>query len=62
MFKPSTALWTTREYKLLILDGHESHAIVGFDRFYIEEDYSIIYTFLFLLSSSAIRYFLLCIS
>ena len=37
MFKPYTALWTTREYKLLILDGHGSHATAGFDRFCIEK-------------------------
>ena len=33
VFDPYTVSWTAGAYRLLILDGHESHATVGFDRF-----------------------------
>ena len=35
---------TAGAYKLLILDRYESHAIVGFDRFYIETRIILLYT------------------
>ena len=37
VFNPYIVSWTAGAYRLLILDGHESHATVGFDRFCIEK-------------------------
>ena len=37
VFEPNTALWTIGGYRLLILDGHGSHATAEFDRFCMEK-------------------------
>jgi hypothetical protein len=37
MFEPYTALRTVGRYRLIILDGHSSHATAGFDKFCTEK-------------------------
>ena len=56
IFEKYTSSQTASDYYLLILDGHSSHATASFNHFCIKRRIIPLYVFLFISSTSVIRY------